>query len=111
MQSTILEAVTIRLVNQNAPGDKQGHCGCAHKHKPLVEEWMCRSKQHISDWLLDVVDGNKSQNASDSNGLSSFGCILEMLEPSLWPGRHIAANGLLLQGALGIVRCALLGSI
>jgi hypothetical protein len=37
MQSTILEAVTTRLVDQNAPGNKQGLCGCAHKHKPLVE--------------------------------------------------------------------------
>ena len=26
------------------------------------------------------MDGNKSQNASDINGLSSFGCILEQLE-------------------------------
>ena len=61
-------------------------------HKALVEGWMCRSTQYISDWLLDVMDVNRSQNASDNKGLSSFGCILEMLEPSLWPGRHIAAN-------------------
>jgi hypothetical protein len=92
MQSTILEAVTTRLVSQKAPRDKQGHCGCAHKHKPLVERRICRSTQHISDWLLDAMDGNRSQNASYSNGLSSFGCILEMLEPSLRSGRHIAAN-------------------
>ena len=46
MQSTIIEAVTTRLVNQQAPGDKQGHCRCAHKHKALVEGWMCRSTQH-----------------------------------------------------------------
>ena len=89
MQSAILEAVTTRLVNQNTPRDKQGHCGCAHQHKALVEGWMCRSTQHTSDWLLDVMDGNRSQNAPDSKGLSSFGYILEMLEPSLWPGRHM----------------------
>jgi hypothetical protein len=41
MQSAILEAATTRLVNQQAPGDKQGHCGCAHQHKALVEGWMC----------------------------------------------------------------------
>jgi hypothetical protein len=56
MQSTILEAVTTRLANQKAPGDK-GHCGCADQHKALVEGWICRSTQHISDWLLDVMDG------------------------------------------------------
>ena len=49
MQSTILEAVTTRLVSQKATADKQGHCDCAHKHKPLVARWMCQSTQHISD--------------------------------------------------------------
>jgi hypothetical protein len=49
MQSTILEAVTTRLVSQKAPADKQRHCDCAHKHKPLVARWMCQSTQHISD--------------------------------------------------------------
>jgi hypothetical protein len=73
MQSAILEAVTTRLVNQQAPRDKQGHCGCAHQRKALVEGWMCRSTQHISDWLLDATDGNGSQNASGGKGLSSFG--------------------------------------
>ena len=49
MQSTTIEAVTTRLGSHKAPGDKQGHCGCAQKHKALVERWMCRSTQHISD--------------------------------------------------------------
>jgi hypothetical protein len=30
MQSTTIEAVTKRLGSQQAPGDKQGHFGCAH---------------------------------------------------------------------------------
>jgi hypothetical protein len=49
MQSTILEAVTTRLVSQKALTDKQGHCDCAHEHKPLVARWMCQSTQNISD--------------------------------------------------------------
>jgi hypothetical protein len=35
------------------------------------------------------MDGNMSQNASYSKGLSSFGCILEQLELLQ---SHIAAN-------------------
>ena len=35
------------------------------------------------------MDGNMSQNTSDRNGLSSFGCILEQLEQL---ESHIAAN-------------------
>ena len=68
-------------------------------HRRSWREWMCRSTQHISDWLLDAMDGNRSHNASDNKGWPSFGCILEMLEPSLWPGRHIAANAACLKGA------------
>jgi hypothetical protein len=30
MQSTIVGAVTTRFGSQQAPGDKQGHFGCAH---------------------------------------------------------------------------------
>ena len=32
MHSTTIEAVTTRLGSQQAPADKQGHCGCAHQH-------------------------------------------------------------------------------
>ena len=35
------------------------------------------------------MDGNRSQNASDSKGLSSFGCTLEQLELL---ESHIAVN-------------------
>jgi hypothetical protein len=38
------------------------------------------------------MDVNMSQNASDRNGLSSFGCILEQLELLEMLESHIAAN-------------------
>jgi hypothetical protein len=80
LQSTTIEAVTTRLGSHQAPGDEQGHFGCAHKHTTC--SWRMNVSTDTTHFRLTSRrhGWNKSQNASDRKGLLSFGCILEQLE-------------------------------
>jgi hypothetical protein len=61
MQSTTNEAVTTRLGSRQAPASARRPARtmwlCSPSTQLLEEEWMCRSTQHILDWLLDAMDG------------------------------------------------------
>ena len=101
MQSTTIEAVTTRLGNQKAPGDKHGHFGCAHQHKGA------RGRMDVS------IDTTHFRLTSRRHGWEHVAeCIRQERTVKLWMHFRVARaarepyrreRGLLQQGTL-IVR-------